>query len=134
MRTKTKNIDFLEHPNNSHFTQNLILDSVEALQDFHFQQSQAKIYNRQISTNEIQITKDVEPLKRHLSALTLDDSKTWDDLLGDDRLDWISANGSQTSRDSFASRSASELNWSESKNEDKRSSSVCSISSSVFKV
>ncbi|KAK4877923.1 hypothetical protein RN001_010429 [Aquatica leii] len=60
----------------------------------------------------------VESFNEEVSALNLEEN------VGGE-----SGNGSQASRESFASRSASELNWSESK----RSSSICSISSSVFK-
>lgn len=87
----------------------------------------SKAYPR--STDYLQPSKEFEPLKRHLSSLTLSESLKIDDQ------DWASVNGSDASRDSFASRSVSELNWSEPRqNEDKRSASVCSINSSVFKV
>ncbi|KAF5291802.1 hypothetical protein FQA39_LY14290 [Lamprigera yunnana] len=92
-------------------------DLVETLPEaYQSQQSISKAVGRQMSAIE-DFSEEVQ---------NTNEPKVCDDT-GD------SANGSQASRESFASRSVSELNWSESHIESKRSSSVCSINSSIFK-
>ncbi|KAK5638153.1 hypothetical protein RI129_012448 [Pyrocoelia pectoralis] len=101
-------------------------DAAEALSQSH--SSLPKSLGRQMSAIETQMVKDDQPLRKHVSVLTLDETKVWDDVVGEN-----SGNSSQASKESFASRSTSELNWSDSKGDEKRSSSICSVSSSIFK-
>uniref|UniRef100_A0A1Y1LN07 Rabphilin n=1 Tax=Photinus pyralis TaxID=7054 RepID=A0A1Y1LN07_PHOPY len=87
-------------------------------------QSLPKSFSRQTSAIDTQAFKEDHPLREHLSTLTLDETKAWEDQACEN-----SGNSSQASKESFAS----ELNWADSRTEGKRSSSICSISSSIFK-
>ncbi|XP_063925264.1 rabphilin-3A isoform X2 [Zophobas morio] len=82
-------------------------------------------YNRQTSTSDSQLTKDVEPLKGYMGAMSLAE-KSWEK-------DQVSGESSEASRrESTVSRSLSEWNWSDSRSEEKVSPSTSSVSS-IFK-
>ncbi|CAH1380795.1 unnamed protein product [Tenebrio molitor] len=84
-------------------------------------------YNRQASSGETQLGKDVEPLKGYMGSMSLAEAKTWEK-------DQASGDSSELSRrESTVSRSLSEWNWSDTRSEEKISPSTSSVSSSVFK-
>ncbi|KAJ8970094.1 hypothetical protein NQ317_012450 [Molorchus minor] len=88
-------------------------------------------FSRQTSSSESQISKELEPLKNYMSSVTLSEIKSWNDSGSEARGETDSSDASR--RESMASRSMSELMWSDTRSEDKMSPSTCSINSSVFK-
>ncbi|XP_023309882.1 rabphilin-3A [Anoplophora glabripennis] len=88
-------------------------------------------YSRQTSSNESQMSKDVEPLKNYMSTVTLSEIRSWDDSGTEAKGETESSDASR--RESMASRSMSDWNWSDTRSDDKISPSTCSINSSIFK-
>nr|KAH0807684.1 hypothetical protein GEV33_015107 [Tenebrio molitor] len=104
--------------------------STESTHDVHESVQDApamSTYNRQTSSSEAQLGKDVEPLKGYMGSMSLAEAKTWEK-------DQASGDSSELSRrESTVSRSLSEWNWSDTRSEEKISPSTSSVSSSVFK-
>ncbi|KAG5888086.1 hypothetical protein JTB14_024858 [Gonioctena quinquepunctata] len=87
--------------------------------------------SRQTSSSDSQLSKDLEPLKNYMSSVTLSEIRSWDDSGTEARGETESSEASR--RESMASRSMSDWNWSENRSDDKISPSTCSVNSSVFK-
>nr|XP_023025651.1 double C2-like domain-containing protein beta [Leptinotarsa decemlineata] len=87
--------------------------------------------SRQTSSSESQLSKDLEPLRSYMGSITLSEIRSWDDSGTEARGETESSEASR--RESMASRSMSDWNWSENRSDDKISPSTCSMNSSVFK-
>lgn len=85
--------------------------------------------------SDIQLSKVFEPLRNYMPN-SYADSKNWDEMTTTDgKTDSTSADSSEISRrESVASRSLSEWNWTDSRSEDKVSPGSSSVNSNVFKV
>ncbi|XP_074040221.1 rabphilin isoform X2 [Leptinotarsa decemlineata] len=111
--------------------------STESTHDVLDQESQhlhtMSNYNcsRQTSSSESQLSKDLEPLRSYMGSITLSEIRSWDDSGTEARGETESSEASR--RESMASRSMSDWNWSENRSDDKISPSTCSMNSSVFK-
>ncbi|GJQ79793.1 Rph [Trypoxylus dichotomus] len=104
-------------------------ESTHDIQDLASEQ----MFSRQTSSSESQMSKDYDPNKPYLAGLATNDVKGWEEI--DSRMETTSAESSELSRrDSVASRTISEWNWTtDSRSDEKISPSACSINSSVFK-
>ncbi|KAK9746657.1 C2 domain [Popillia japonica] len=93
-----------------------------------------QLYSRQTSSSESQMSKDFDLNKVHSIGIATNDVRGWEEV-DSAKMETTSGESSELSRrDSVASRTISEWNWTaDSRSDEKISPSACSINSSIFK-